>query len=104
VFCGEVMPWDKRGDAVYCSPRCSKRAQRALKRPLKELRRIDILNPPFDGYNSETDVYRIEWESPVVCDGCGHFMKNGVVLSVHGSPRFFRACGFKCLRALVDAT
>jgi hypothetical protein len=102
VFCSEPLPWDTRNDALYCSDRCSKRARRALKRPAKELKRRDWLNPPLDAYNSETDVYRVIYDNPVVCSSCGHFSETAILMSVHGSARFWRACGIKCLAQLVD--
>jgi hypothetical protein len=102
IYCNEPLPFDKRSDALYCSDRCSKRGRRALKRPAKELKRRDWLDPPLEAYNSETDVYRVTYESPIRCSSCGHFSKTSVVMSVHGSTRFWRACGIECLRELVD--
>jgi hypothetical protein len=102
LFCNEPLPWDKRADAIYCSPRCRQAAHHALHVDPEPVEWTPVTSPPLDYYPDDMDLRRVTWSSATPCDSCHRFIKAGFEWLIYGSIHGPFGCSWKCLRALTD--
>jgi hypothetical protein len=100
-FCNEVLPWQKRSDAIYCKPSCRQAGHHASRLNPEVVAKILITSPLLD-CPIHMDVWQMTWSSATKCDLCERFITMGFGMAFYWGDVGAFGCSWKCLQILSD--